>query len=46
MFANLTINTKTKKGGLDIKTYQTLESIYRYGIQIKKDMKDYGHLKN
>jgi hypothetical protein len=42
-FTALTINPKTKKGGLDPKTTSTLENISRYGIEIKKKISNYGY---
>ncbi len=33
-FCALTVNPKTKKGGLDTKNYLDGNKIYRYGLQI------------
>lgn len=41
MFAALSINPKTKKGGLDINTYIKNDNIYRYGIEVQTNSSTY-----
>ena len=40
-FCNLSINPKTKKGGLDTNTFKRGDIVFRYGIEIFTNLKSY-----